>query len=146
MFQFHLLMLEFTHLRLEAAATCRARSDFAAFGKSLVAISCANAVPDAANYSALEISRGNFGLHGKRRCLISEAILFYSHLLPVNHQPSRKQFFAKLFGSAAALSVLPKLSAQSPATALAAAPANETVAPVVIRSDARAVARRADTV
>jgi hypothetical protein len=58
---------------------------------------------------------------------------------PVSHAQSRKQFFAKLLGAAAAVSVAPKLIAQtgqSPSASVA------PVVPVVVRSETRAVARR----
>ena len=64
----------------------------------------------------------------------------------MTHHPSRKQFFATLFGSAAALSVLPKLSAKPAETVTAKGNSNAGVLPVMVRPDARAVARRADTV
>ena len=64
----------------------------------------------------------------------------------MTHNPSRKQFFAKMFGSAAALTVLPKLVSKTPASATANGDVRTPAAPVVVRSEARAVARRADTV
>lgn len=70
------------------------------------------------------------------------AIPTTSHV-PVSHDSSRKQFFAKLLGAAAAMSVAPKLLAKSaPSAATPAVPA----LPVVVRSEVRAVARRADSV
>ena len=62
---------------------------------------------------------------------------------PVSHDPSRKQFFAKLLGAAAAVSVAPGLLAKSaPSNSTPAAPAT----PVAVRPEVRAVARRADSV
>jgi hypothetical protein len=64
----------------------------------------------------------------------------------VKHDPSRKHFFAKLFGMAAAFGVVPQLLAKV-LPAREAAP--ETVAeklPVQVRPEARAVARRGDAV
>jgi len=61
----------------------------------------------------------------------------------VSHDSSRKQFFAKLVGLAAAFAVVPKFLAKStPAATTPVAPA----APVDLRPEARAVARRADAV
>jgi len=51
-----------------------------------------------------------------------------------------------MFGSAAALTVLPKLVSKTPASATANGDVRTPAAPVVVRSEARAVARRADTV
>jgi hypothetical protein len=72
----------------------------------------------------------------------------------VTHHPSRKQFFAKLFGAAAALGVFPKLFAKSAARVTTP---NEPVlssangrAPeamfLKVRPDTRAVARRGDSI
>jgi hypothetical protein len=70
--------------------------------------------------------------------------------LPVSHVSTRKQFFAKLAGMAAAASVLPKLFAKSaPALSPSHGPATRPVAPaapVALRPETRAVARRADSV
>ncbi|MBL9202038.1 MAG: hypothetical protein JNL39_16120 [Opitutaceae bacterium] len=52
--------------------------------------------------------------------------------------PSRKQFFAKLLGAAAAASVLPKALANTQVSARGARPARA----IVVRGDSRAVARR----
>ncbi|MCX6952362.1 MAG: hypothetical protein NTV51_09380 [Verrucomicrobia bacterium] len=61
----------------------------------------------------------------------------------MNHDPSRKQFFAKLLGAAAAVSIAPNVLAKpAPTAASPAAPA----LPVVVRAEVRAVARRADSV
>jgi hypothetical protein len=61
----------------------------------------------------------------------------------VSHDPSRKQFFAKLLGAAAAIAVAPKVLAK-------AAPSNSTpeapAIPVLVRPEVRAVARRAGSV
>jgi hypothetical protein len=63
----------------------------------------------------------------------------------VSHDPSRKQFFAKLLGLIAAAGVAPKLLARSSST-----PAAESVRsapmPFQLRPEARAVSRRADSV
>jgi hypothetical protein len=56
----------------------------------------------------------------------------------VSHDTSRKQFFAKLAGLAAAVAVVPKVLAKSAPVAPAA--------PVNVRPETRAVARRADSV
>ena len=69
---------------------------------------------------------------------------FNQFTCPVSHDPSRKQFFAKLLGAATAVSIAPKLLAQPASSAsapLSAAPA----LPVVVRSEVRAVARRSDS-
>jgi hypothetical protein len=61
----------------------------------------------------------------------------------VSHDPTRKQFFAKLLGAATAVTVAPKLLAKTASSnPTSAAP----VAPVVVRSEVRAVARRAGSV
>jgi hypothetical protein len=60
----------------------------------------------------------------------------------VSHDPSRKQFFAKLLGLAAAVAVVPKFFAKADRGPLPAAP----VLPVNVQPDTRAVARRADSV
>jgi hypothetical protein len=63
----------------------------------------------------------------------------------VTHNPSRKQFFAKLLGVVAATSVFPKLFAKSasPAADASLADANKvTAARFEVRHDQRAVARR----
>jgi len=70
------------------------------------------------------------------------AIPITSHV-PVSHDPSRKQFFAKLLGAAAAVSVAPKLLAKSSPAAVTPA---VSALPVMVRPEARAVARRADSV
>jgi len=70
-------------------------------------------------------------------------------LRPVTHNPSRKQFFSKLLGAVAALSLFPKLFAKVPAVTGVASDSNSstsTAQPVQVRPDVRAVARRADTV
>jgi hypothetical protein len=67
---------------------------------------------------------------------------------PVTHNPSRKQFVAKLLGASAALSVAPGLFAKtdsSSSTAPATAGKTSSVRKFEVRHDARAVARR-DTV
>ena len=60
----------------------------------------------------------------------------------VSHEPSRKQFFAKLLGAAAAWAVMPKFFAKTSRDSTPAAP----VAPVNLRPETRAVARRAGPV
>jgi len=69
----------------------------------------------------------------------------------VSHDPSRKQFFAKLLGAAASVSVAPnlvaktspELSSPNGATVVSSATSG---APVVVRPEIRAVARRAGSV
>ena len=61
----------------------------------------------------------------------------------MSHDPSRKQFFAKLLGLTAAFGFLPKLLAKSAAvTPVLESPVEST--PVTIRPESRAIARRAD--
>ena len=62
---------------------------------------------------------------------------------PVSNDPTRKQFFAKLLGAAAAVSVAPKLLASS---GQPLAPSATPALPVIVRSEVRAVARRAGAV
>ena len=62
---------------------------------------------------------------------------------PVSNDPTRKQFFAKLLGAAAAVSVAPKLLASS---GQPLAPLATSALPVIVRSEVRAVARRAGAV
>ncbi|MDP3071571.1 MAG: hypothetical protein Q8N18_14875 [Opitutaceae bacterium] len=59
----------------------------------------------------------------------------------MNQPSSRKQFFAKLLGAAAASAALPGAMASSPGAAVAAAP-GRSARKIEIRADARAVARR----
>jgi hypothetical protein len=61
----------------------------------------------------------------------------------VSLHPTRKQFFAKLAGGAAAVAVIPKVFARSGAPAQV--PASDAT-PVKVRPDTRAIARRADSV
>jgi len=61
--------------------------------------------------------------------------------VPVSHDPSRKQFFAKLLGLTAAFGFLPKLLAKS---AVATRAPEST--PVTVRPESRAVVRRADAI
>jgi len=64
----------------------------------------------------------------------------------VTHNPSRKEFFAKVFGVAAAAAVVPKLLVKpfsNPAPEPDARPAS---GPVVVRPETRAVARRTDAI
>ncbi len=67
--------------------------------------------------------------------------------LPVTHNPSRKQFVAKLLGVSAAIGVAPQLLAKTDSTGSAAAAksASSTARKFELRHDARAVARR-DTI
>jgi hypothetical protein len=75
----------------------------------------------------------------------------YSHFPPsVTHHSSRKQFFAKLLGVAAAMIVFPKVIARSVLGAKAAPPSPS--APIAagpalfkLQADVRAVPRRDDT-
>ncbi|MDO8543490.1 MAG: hypothetical protein Q7S40_23875 [Opitutaceae bacterium] len=64
----------------------------------------------------------------------------------MTHDPSRKHFFARLLGFAAAGSVLPTLFAKSTPAITPANSALPSSGKLRIRPDARAVARRADTV
>lgn len=66
--------------------------------------------------------------------------------VPVTHHQSRKQFFARMFGIGAAFSVFPKLFAKSTSTALESAQPRIAAPGIEIRRDARAVARRHDSV
>lgn len=68
---------------------------------------------------------------------------FYFQLVPVSHDPSRKQFFAKLLGLTAAFGFLPRMLAKSAATTVATTTAPESF-PVIVRAESRAVVRRAD--
>jgi hypothetical protein len=63
----------------------------------------------------------------------------------VSHDPTRKQFFAKLLGAAAVASLAPKLVAKSSLTT-AAAPVSSAPVRFQLRSDTRAVTRRPDSV
>jgi hypothetical protein len=63
----------------------------------------------------------------------------------VSHDPSRKQFLAKLLGVTAAVGVAPKLLAGSVSTPVAPA-AQPAPLPFQLRPEARAVSRRADSV
>jgi hypothetical protein len=65
----------------------------------------------------------------------------------VTHNPSRKQFFAKLLGVVATASLLPKALAQSADAPVAGTPGASAKSShrFEIRTDARAVARR-DTI
>jgi hypothetical protein len=60
--------------------------------------------------------------------------------VPVSHDPSRKQFFAKLLGLTAAFGFLPKLLAKS--AAVTRLPESTPV--MAVRAESRAVARRVD--
>jgi len=62
--------------------------------------------------------------------------------VPVTHNPSRKQFFAKLLGAGAVVGVLPKWFAARASTRGPNAAAKTPALPFAIRPDARAVARR----
>ena len=62
---------------------------------------------------------------------------------PVSNHPTRKHFFAKLLAAAAAVSVAPKLVASS---GQPLAPSATSALPVIVRSEVRAVARRAGAV
>jgi hypothetical protein len=68
---------------------------------------------------------------------------FSSSHSTVSHHPTRKEFFAKLAGTAAAVAATSKIFAQTSPTAQA--PAANAV-PVKLRPETRAVARRADSV
>jgi len=62
----------------------------------------------------------------------------------VTHNPSRKQFVAKLLGVSAAMGVAPQLLAKTDSTGSAAAPQGAVSAArkFELRHDSRAVARR----
>ena len=62
----------------------------------------------------------------------------------MTHNPSRKKFFANLFGAAAVLSVFPKLFARSTSPQAVTEPAPQKL-PFQVRADRRAVARRAES-
>jgi hypothetical protein len=66
----------------------------------------------------------------------------------VTYHPSRKQFFGQLFGLAAACAAVPKLLAKPFTAASRAGDASGAAAkmPVEVRTDARAVARRSDSI
>jgi hypothetical protein len=63
----------------------------------------------------------------------------------VSHDPSRKSFVGKLVGLIALAGFGPRLLAKLPANTPSTTPA-KTGAPFAVRSDSRAVARRADSV
>jgi len=67
---------------------------------------------------------------------------FKHFISTVTHDPSRKGFLAKMAGLIAVAGLAPRLLANA---SLAPAPST-TVSPVKIRPDARAVARRNDSV
>src|SRR4249919_212796 len=78
-------------------------------------------------------------------CFWSDSALLPS--APVTHNPSRKQFFARMFGAAAALGVFSKLFAKAavPRVAASGQPAESVKTdsmPVAVRVEKRAVARR----
>jgi hypothetical protein len=64
----------------------------------------------------------------------------------VTHHPSRKHFLAKLLGAVAAAGVIPKVAAKAASAGSAASnPPSDSARTLVVRHDARAIARR-DTV
>ena len=65
--------------------------------------------------------------------------------VPVTQHPSRKQFFARLFGFGVAFSVFPRLFAKSSATAMTSGDSRESSRVLEVRPEARAVARRPDS-
>jgi hypothetical protein len=71
----------------------------------------------------------------------------FNHTLgtSVSHDPSRKSFLAKMIGLGAAVGLAPRLVARAAVTP-AAADTPATKPAVVVRPDARAVARRTDSV
>lgn len=66
---------------------------------------------------------------------------------PVSHDPSRKNFLAKLLGLAAVAGIAPRLFAKS-ASSVIAPGATPSAAPksFTLQSESRAVSRRADSV
>jgi hypothetical protein len=71
---------------------------------------------------------------------------FLTFLVPVSHHSSRKQFFAKLFGLAAVAGLISKVSARPDAAARNSGGLSPRRSAIVIRPDARAVARRAELI
>jgi hypothetical protein len=65
------------------------------------------------------------------------------HTQIVSHDPSRKRFLGKLLGLAAVAGIAPRALAKS---TVQAATNDQRQAPIVPKPDARAVARRADSV
>ena len=63
----------------------------------------------------------------------------------VSHDPSRKSFIAKLAGLVAVAGFAPRALAKLPAAVVTTTP-TPVVSPFTLRTDARAVARRADSV
>ena len=63
----------------------------------------------------------------------------------VSHDPSRKSFLAKLIGLVAVAGFAPRMLAKSPGSTVSTRP-SPAVSPFTLRSDARAVARRVDSV
>jgi hypothetical protein len=60
----------------------------------------------------------------------------------VTHDPTRKHFFAKLAGMAAAVSLFPKSLARPNPAVAGAEGAGAPALPIEIRGDSRAIARR----
>ena len=88
------------------------------------------------------MSAGNFWFT-TQTALPSFSATLTSPNLSVSHDPSRKQFFGKLLSLCAVAGVMPKLLAKSPATRAEAVPANDPA--FLIRTDVRAISRRADS-
>ena len=65
----------------------------------------------------------------------------------MSHDPSRKQFFAKLLGAAAAVTAAPGLLAKTASVVSPASDSSHSAAlPLAVRPEVRAVARRAGSV
>ena len=100
-----------------------------------------------ANSSTRKVSYRKKGLQAISRTLVSDAIFFCPQLpirslsVPVTHDPSRKEFFAKLGGLAAALTILPRFLTRArrekPAT-----PQDLECSSFTFSRDVRTVARR----
>jgi hypothetical protein len=86
---------------------------------------------------------GNFGLQPKRRTLLSAAIPT-TVLRPVSHEPSRKEFFAKLLGGLVAFSFVAKAFTKSPVSPSAPQLTAKKFA-IPVRPAPRTVARRVDS-
>jgi hypothetical protein len=83
---------------------------------------------------------GKFSLHSKSAPLVSALTATTFHT--VSHDPTRKTFLLKLLGFAAGAGFAARFFAR----AIRRAPAAPPPAPVTLRSETRAIARRAGTV
>jgi hypothetical protein len=86
---------------------------------------------------------GNFGLHSKCAPLVSTADFDQNNLPAVSHDPTRKTFLMKLLGFTAGAGLAARFFTRAAKQVTAQAPAP---APIALRTEPRAVARRADTV